>query len=88
MAVLRLSQVAKADEPEHVRLDLCLRNLLAHTRIPARSPVTGERGQLRNRTLESSRLRQAAALESEYSHRDLPAGARLADHVPILDLCA
>jgi hypothetical protein len=47
-----------------------------------------ERSQLTYRPLESGCLREAAAFESEDRHGDLPACARLADHVTVVDCCA
>src|SRR5206468_1303053 len=54
----------------------------------ARAVVPRERGQLADRALEASRLRQPAAFEAEDGHRDLPAVARLTDQVAVIYLRA
>src|SRR6266567_296582 len=85
LALLRACEAAQADEAEHMRLDLSLRNLLPDRDIASSASIPGQACELYDGTLETSRLRKAAALEAEDRHRDLPARARLADEVAILD---
>ncbi len=81
--MLGLREVAQAVEPEHVRLDLRLRHLLADGDVGAGAAVSGQNGQLGDDAFESSRLGQAAALEPEDSHGDLPARSRLTHDVAV-----
>src|SRR5229473_363915 len=85
MALLGVGEVAQAVEPEHVRLDLRLRDLLADGHIGAGAAIPGKAGQLRDDPLEPSRLGEATTLETEDRHRDLPARSRLAYDVAVLD---
>src|SRR6202171_3509156 len=62
--VLCLRQVAQADEPENVGLDLRLRDLLAHADVRSHPSLASQRGELLYCPLESSRLGQTAALEA------------------------
>src|SRR5919204_1622781 len=86
VAVLGAGEVAQADEPEDVGLDLRLRDPLAHRGVSTHAAVTRQRGKLVDRALEAGRLGQAAALEAEDGHRDLPAVRGLPYQVAVLDL--
>src|SRR5207244_10934121 len=86
VAVLRLGEIAHADQAEFVRLVLRLGDLLSCGGVGAGAAVTGERGELGHRALEPRRLGQSAAFEPEHRHRDLPAIPRLADQVAVFDL--
>ncbi len=68
-----------------MRLDLRLGDLLPGGRIRARPAVACERGQLGHRALKACGLRKTAPLESENRHCDLPAVARIADQVAVID---
>ena len=88
MPVFGARQVAQADDLEDVGIDLRLRDALSCRGVGARAVIPREGGQLAHRALEASRLRQAAALEAEDRHRDLPALAGLSDEVAVIDLRA
>jgi len=64
VAVLGAGQVAQADEPEDMRLDLRLRDLLAYANVRPHAPFAGETGQLLDRALESSRQLDRHRLEA------------------------
>src|SRR5712664_2408016 len=85
MALLGAGEVAQAVEPEHVRLDLRLRDLLADGHIGAGAAIARKAGQLRDDPLEPSRLGEATTLETEDRHRDLPARPGLAHEVAVLN---
>src|SRR6266478_408507 len=85
MALLRAGEIAKSDETEHVRLDLRLRHFLPDGRVGTRATVSRQSGELQDCALESRRLREAASLETEDRHGDLPASSWLADEVAVFD---
>src|SRR5260370_30054472 len=82
--MLGVGQTPEADEAEHMRFDLSLSDLLADGDVRPGATIAGQGRKLSHGTLETRRLGQAAALETEDCHRDLPAGPRLADEVAIL----
>ena len=84
--MLCLGQVAQADQPEDVRLDLGLGDLLPRRGVSAGASLSGQRRKLGDRAFEAGRLGQPSTLETEDSHRDLPTISGLADQVAVIDL--